>query len=99
MLKHFAILGGDIKPKILSVYVVYFILGSEMENVIEVSHLHKNYGKFAAVRGISFSVKRGEIFGLLGRNGAGKTTTVGCLQGLRSYDQGSVSVLGLNPVT
>ena len=70
-----------------------------MENVIEVSHLHKNYGKFAAVRDISFSVKRGEIFGLLGRNGAGKTTTVECLQGLRSYDQGSVSVLGLNPVT
>jgi ABC-2 type transport system ATP-binding protein len=70
-----------------------------MENVIEVSHLHKNYGKFAAVRDISFSVKRGEIFGLLGRNGAGKTTTVECLQGLRHYDQGIVSVLGLNPIT
>lgn len=70
-----------------------------MGNVIEVSHLHKNYGKLAAVRDISLSVKRGEIFCLLGRNGAGKTTTVECLQGLRSYDQGSVSVLGLNPAT
>ena len=70
-----------------------------MENVIEVTHLQKNYGKLIAVNNITFSVQRGEIFGLLGRNGAGKTTTVECLQGLRHYDQGIVSVLGLNPVT
>ena len=70
-----------------------------MENVIEVTHLQKNYGKLIAVKDISFSVQKGEIFGLLGRNGAGKTTTVECLQGLRPYDQGIVSVLGLNPVT
>jgi ABC-2 type transport system ATP-binding protein len=70
-----------------------------MENVIEVTHLQKNYGKLIAVKDISFSVQKGEIFGLLGRNGAGKTTTVECLQGLRPFDQGIVSVLGLNPVT
>ncbi len=48
---------------------------------------------------MSFSVRKGEIFGLLGRNGAGKTTTVECLQGLRKADGGNLSVLGLNPAT
>jgi ABC-2 type transport system ATP-binding protein len=70
-----------------------------MENVIEVTDLQKNYGKFTAVKDVSFTVRKGEIFGLLGRNGAGKTTTVECLQGLRHFDKGYVSVLGLNPVT
>jgi ABC-2 type transport system ATP-binding protein len=70
-----------------------------MENVIEVTHLQKNYGKFTAVKDVSFTVRKGEIFGLLGRNGAGKTTAVECLQGLRHYDKGNVSVLGLNPAT
>ena len=65
--------------------------------VVEVRGLEKRYGSTTVVRGISFSVRQGELFGLLGSNGAGKTTTVEILQGLRSADGGSVSVLGLDP--
>jgi ABC-2 type transport system ATP-binding protein len=68
-----------------------------MENVIEVGHLRKTYGSLTAVDDVSFTVRKGEIFGLLGRNGAGKTTTVECLQGLRKADGGKINVLGLNP--
>jgi ABC-2 type transport system ATP-binding protein len=70
-----------------------------MENVIKVEHLRKTYGSLTAVDDVSFGVRKGEIFGLLGRNGAGKTTTVECLQGLRKADGGSLKVLGLNPST
>jgi ABC-2 type transport system ATP-binding protein len=66
--------------------------------LIEVTDLHKRYGNRVAVDGVSFSVERGEIFGILGTNGAGKTTTVECLQGLRRADSGRISVLGLDPV-
>jgi ABC-2 type transport system ATP-binding protein len=64
---------------------------------IEVSDLHKSYGDFEAVRGISFSVEPGEVFGLLGPNGAGKTTTVEILEGYRERNSGNVSVLGYDP--
>jgi ABC-2 type transport system ATP-binding protein len=67
--------------------------------VIEVTNLHKSYGDKVAVDDVSFTVEKGEIFGLLGPNGAGKTTTVECLSGLRSRDGGTVSVLGVDPVT
>ena len=50
---------------------------------IEVSGLHKSYGSVEAVRGLTFAVERGEVFGLLGPNGAGKTTTVEILEGYR----------------
>jgi ABC-2 type transport system ATP-binding protein len=65
--------------------------------VIEVERLHKRYGTKVAVDDVSFSVERGEIFGILGPNGAGKTTTVECLEGLRVADGGTLSVLGLDP--
>jgi ABC-2 type transport system ATP-binding protein len=65
--------------------------------VIEVSNLHKRYGGTVAVDDVSFTVERGEIFGILGPNGAGKTTTVECVEGLRTPDRGTVSVLGLDP--
>jgi ABC-2 type transport system ATP-binding protein len=65
--------------------------------VIEVTGLHKRYGGTVAVDDVSFSVERGEIFGVLGPNGAGKTTTVECVEGLRRPDRGTVSVLGLDP--
>jgi ABC-2 type transport system ATP-binding protein len=65
--------------------------------VIEVTNLHKRYGGTVAVDDISFTVERGEIFGILGPNGAGKTTTVECVEGLRRPDGGTVSVLGLDP--
>jgi ABC-2 type transport system ATP-binding protein len=68
-----------------------------MGAVIEVNNLKKRYGSQVAVADVSFQVRQGEIFGLLGRNGAGKTTTVECLQGLRRPDGGRVRVLGLDP--
>ena len=68
-----------------------------MPAAIEVKELRKSYGASEVLRGISFSIAEGEVFGLLGPNGAGKTTTVEILEGYRSRDAGSVSVLGLDP--
>ncbi|RIV37202.1 ABC transporter ATP-binding protein [Micromonospora radicis] len=65
--------------------------------VIEVTNLHKRYGRTVAVDDVSFDVAAGEIFGVLGPNGAGKTTTVEIVAGLRVPDGGEVSVLGLDP--
>ena len=66
-------------------------------SIIEVQDLIKRYGGRAAVDGVSFSVERGEIFGILGPNGAGKTTTVEIIEGLREPDGGTVRVLGREP--
>jgi ABC-2 type transport system ATP-binding protein len=66
--------------------------------VVEVSGIRKTYGSTIAVDEVSFDVRQGEIFGLIGPNGAGKTTTMECVEGLRSPERGSISVLGLNPV-
>jgi len=65
--------------------------------IIDVHNLTKSYGAVAALRGVSFSVEEGEVFGLLGPNGAGKTSTVEILEGLRPADGGIVSVCGLDP--
>jgi ABC-2 type transport system ATP-binding protein len=65
--------------------------------VIQVSGVRKTYGSMVAVDEVSFDVHEGEIFGLIGPNGAGKTTTMECIEGLRTPDRGSISVLGLNP--
>jgi ABC-2 type transport system ATP-binding protein len=65
--------------------------------ILEVENLVKNYGDVQAVRGVSFSVYEGEVFGLLGPNGAGKTTTVEILEGLRDPDGGRVRVCGYDP--
>ena len=64
---------------------------------IQVSGIRKAYGKTVAVADVSFEVHDGEIFGLIGPNGAGKTTTMECVEGLRTPDRGSISVLGLDP--
>ncbi len=66
-------------------------------SIIEVQQLQKRYGAVTAVADVSFTVKQGEIFGIVGPNGAGKTTTVETLIGLRKPDAGTVQVLGLNP--
>ncbi|HEX8855057.1 MAG TPA: ABC transporter ATP-binding protein [Thermoleophilaceae bacterium] len=73
--------------------IVHAVNGS----AIEVEDLRKSYGDHEAVRGVSFAVERGEVFGLLGPNGAGKTTTVEILEGYRKRSGGRVSVLGLDP--
>jgi ABC-2 type transport system ATP-binding protein len=64
---------------------------------IVVSDLTKSYKSVQALRGISFAVERGEVFGLLGPNGAGKTTAVEILEGYRDRDDGDASVLGVDP--
>ena len=68
-----------------------------MHPVIRVSGVRKTYGSTVAVADVSFDVHHGEIFGLIGPNGAGKTTTMECIEGLRTPDRGSISVLGLDP--
>ena len=69
------------------------------ENVIEVSHLVKAFGSFHAVDDISFSVRRGEIFGFLGANGAGKTTAMHMLTGLNQPTSGTGTVAGFDICT
>lgn len=65
--------------------------------LLEVKNLHKTYADgFQAVKGVSFAVKKGEVFGILGPNGAGKTTTLEMIEGLRSISSGSVVLDGLD---
>ncbi len=66
------------------------------EPIIQVKDLTKSYGDFEAVRGISFDVYKGEIFGLLGPNGAGKSTTLEIIETLRQKSGGTVMVDGMN---
>jgi ABC-2 type transport system ATP-binding protein len=68
-----------------------------MSTAVVVSDLRKSYGDLEALRGVSFEIAAGEIFGLLGPNGAGKTTTVEILEGYRKRDGGSVTVLAEDP--
>ena len=68
-------------------------------SLIEVKGLKKSYGDVHAVRGLDLEIAQGEIFSLLGPNGAGKTTTVEILEGFRTRDAGTVSVLGFDPQT
>src|SRR5947209_15588008 len=67
-----------------------------MAGKVVVRDLIKNYGAVQAVRGVSFDVAEGEIFGLLGPNGAGKTSTLECVIGLRNPDGGGVEICGYN---
>jgi ABC-2 type transport system ATP-binding protein len=68
----------------------------EKQPIITVNNLTKNYGDFAAVKGISFEVYEGEIFGLLGPNGAGKTTTLEIIETLRDKTSGEITVGGFD---
>jgi ABC-2 type transport system ATP-binding protein len=68
-----------------------------VQPVIRVSGIRKTYGRTVAVDEVSFEVAEGEIFGLIGPNGAGKTTTLECVEGLRTPDAGTISVLALDP--
>lgn len=64
--------------------------------LIEVKNLKKYYGNFAAVKGVSFEVKKGEVFGILGPNGAGKTTTLEMMEGLKEISDGEVTISKVN---
>jgi len=68
------------------------------DSVIQVQDFRKTYGDFVAVDGVSFDVRRGEVFGLLGPNGAGKTTTLESVEGLRAPDDGTLRVVGVDPM-
>lgn len=65
--------------------------------VIEIQDVTKRFKKVAALDGVSLTIERQEIFGILGRNGAGKSTLVDCIVGLTQPDSGQISVLGLEP--
>lgn len=66
-------------------------------NAIVVENLTKKYGAFTAVDNLSFSVRRGEVFGLLGANGAGKSTTIECILGTKTADSGKAAIFGDDP--
>jgi ABC-2 type transport system ATP-binding protein len=70
-----------------------------MTQDIDVNRIRKTYGQTKVVDDVSFSVEKGEIFGIVGPNGAGKTTIIESVVGLRKPDAGSISVLGLDPQT
>ena len=70
-----------------------------MEIAIQFEHVVKRYGTVDALRGVSFSVNRGEMFGLIGPDGAGKTTAIRAICGLIHIDAGGIRVLGQDPVT
>ena len=65
-----------------------------MEDILTVSNIKKTFGSFAAVRGLSFSVKPGEVLGIVGPNGAGKTTTIKMILGLLVPDEGEIRLFG-----
>jgi ABC-2 type transport system ATP-binding protein len=67
-----------------------------MTKMVEVKNLKKRYGSKQAVDGVSFTVEKGEIFGILGPNGAGKTTTLEMMETLRPIDSGSVKIDGID---
>ena len=64
-----------------------------MNEAIKISGLKKSYGTHVVLNGLDFCVRQGEIFALLGVNGAGKTTSLECIEGLRKYDSGNITIL------
>ncbi len=64
------------------------------ETIIDVQHLAKSFGSFEAVKDVSFTVQRGDVFGFLGPNGAGKSTTIRCMMSLITPDKGSIELFG-----
>lgn len=75
------------------------VMSMDGENIVEVTDLVVRFGGFAAVDGISFSVRKGEIFGFLGPNGAGKTTTIRTITTIQRPSEGSVRIAGFDTST
>jgi len=69
------------------------------EPVLEARELVKSFGELTAVKGVSFSIERGESFGFLGPNGAGKTSTMRMISAVSQPSSGSLTILGLDPRT
>ncbi len=69
-----------------------------MNNVIEISHLTKSYGKNRGVIDVSLTIQKGDIFGFLGPNGAGKSTTIRSMLGFLKFDEGEIKILGMDSV-
>ncbi len=69
-----------------------------MNNVIEINHLTKNYGKNRGVIDVSLKIPQGDIFGFLGPNGAGKSTTIRSMLGFLKFDEGEIKILGMDSV-
>lgn len=65
-----------------------------MNNVLTVYQLTKSYNKNKVLNNLSFEVKKGEVFGILGMNGAGKTTLLECIEGYKKYDSGNIQIHG-----
>lgn len=65
-----------------------------MTAIIQVDQLYKSYGSHEVIKGVSFQIQKGEVFALLGTNGAGKTTILECLEGLRSFEKGTIHIQG-----
>lgn len=70
-----------------------------MQEIIKVKQLTKSYGSLPATAGVSLTVNRGKVFGLLGANGAGKSTTIECILGTKKADKGEISILGMDPLS
>ena len=67
-----------------------------MNEIVKVENLVKSYGKNPVLKGVSFKINEGEIFGLLGTNGAGKSTTLESIEGKKKYKSGTIQVHGQN---
>jgi ABC-2 type transport system ATP-binding protein len=72
-------------------------MAGQTSSLVQADSLEKRYGDVRALRGVTFEIQKGEVFGLLGPNGAGKTTTIEILEGLRQPDSGTVRVCGVDP--
>ncbi len=62
--------------------------------MIEIKHVIKNFGEAQVIKDVSLNIKEGEIYGIIGHSGAGKSTLLRCINGLESYDGGSINVMG-----
>jgi len=77
-----------------TIHVLICLIIMEKQAIIKVEHLAKKFGSFEAVKDVSFTVNKGDVFGFLGPNGAGKSTTIRCLLSLISPDKGTVELFG-----
>lgn len=68
-----------------------------MSYILSVSRLKKSYGQVSILKNVSFDIRKGEFYGLLGHNGAGKSTTIDCILGMKKYNGGEIALLGKQP--